>query len=190
MNEVELIRAQLSTERQHAAEVGNACAKALGTPGIHGARGGTGLDEFRQACVDYLVWVLARFEEREQTLLDLVRSRADVGADTRHALEEIISRPGKSREALSRLEAALSSNGRGEESARNMWRAFASFFNGDWRIRRGAVDAFFERQARVAEWRAVSAIDADSILEERHRYARVRETLPDGVELQASIGTP
>ncbi len=174
MNELQLIRGQLAVERQHAAEVANACASALQA----GAQGS--LPEFRQACVDYLVWVLSRFEERDQTILDLTRSRALSDAAARKEIEELISRPGKSREALAKLELALSA---AADSAR--WREFGQFFNGTWRTRRDAIDAFFERNARVSDWRAVAAIDADSILEERSRYTRVRESLPKDIALRA-----
>jgi len=67
MNELEIIRSQLAVEQAHAAEVVNACAAAFGSTGAAAAPAET-TALFREASVSYLVWVLARFEERDQTL--------------------------------------------------------------------------------------------------------------------------
>jgi hypothetical protein len=166
MNEVQLIRAQLSTERRHAAEV----ASALERAGTQAAQSGGALAEFRQACVDYLVWVLARFEERDQLFADLLHSRLAPEDAARRALDETLARSGKSREALAKLEAALASS---PASADRTWRDFGEFFNAAWSPRRDAIDQLLERNARVGDWRVISGIDADSILEERTRHARV-----------------
>jgi hypothetical protein len=194
MNELQIIRNQLSIERQHAVEVANACASVLQKQPT--------LEDFREAAVEYLAWVLARFEERDQTLMDLVRARHAIPDQARTALEEMISRPGKSREALAKLELALSAGATRDATLSagatphamqsaiatpdaTRWREFGQFFDGVWRARRDAIDGFLEQNPRVADWRTISAIDADSILEERRRYARVRECLPAGVELRA-----
>ena len=174
MNELEIIRSQLTAEQSHAAEVANACA----------APGATAL--FREACVSYLVWVLSRFEERDQSLSELLVARQSlangaVAANARH-LGSLITRSGTSREALSRLEAALAA---GESQAGSTgWQEFARFFNSTWGPRRAALEAALAEHLSVADWRAVSAIDADSMLEERKRYARVVAQLPAGIELR------
>lgn len=174
MNELAIIRSQLAVEQSHAAEVANACA----------APGATA--PFREACVSYLVWVLARFEERDQSLSELLAARQSpangtAAANARH-LGSLISRSGTSRDALSRLEAALAA---GEPQATGTgWQEFARFFNSTWGPRRTALEAPLGEQLSVAEWRAVSAIDADSMLEERKRYAGVVAQLPPGVELR------
>lgn len=174
MNELEIIRSQLAVEQSRAAQVANACAAAGATA------------PFREACVSYLVWVLARFEERDQSLSELLVARqspanATVAANARH-LGSLISRSGTSREALSRLEAALAA---GESQAAGTgWQEFARFFSSTWGPRRAALEAALAEHLSVADWRAVSAIDADSMLEERKRYAGVIAQLPPGMELQ------
>jgi hypothetical protein len=187
MNEVELIRAQLSAERRHATQVANACADTK-TASAGAPASASELDEFCRACVDYLVWVLSRFEERDQILSDLIHSRLAADDEIHRELHAILSRPGTSREALARLEAALTSTTAtqtpGNVPERN-WHEFAQFFNGAWSARREELDNAFERNARVADWRAISGIDADAILEERTRYARVTAKLPAGIELRA-----
>jgi hypothetical protein len=180
MNEIEIIRSQLAVEQSHAAEVANACAAVLGSA--------TAL--FREACVSYLVWVLARFEERDQTLSELLASRQSTAngtaVGTRH-LGSLITRSGTSREALSRLEAALAA---GEsEGARPLWQEFARFFNSAWTPRRAALEAALAEHLSVADWRTVCAIDADSMLDERSRYARVVAQLPAGIELRRTPPT-
>jgi hypothetical protein len=182
MNEVELIRGQLSVERQHAADVARACATALATAGSHDSERVASLEAFRHAGVDYLVWILTRFEVREQVFHDLLRSRFPAEDPDRRAVEAALELPGSSREALAKLETALDSTVDADSTAPR-WTDFLRFFSGAWSARRDEIDRLFERQAKVADWRTVSDIDADSILDERGRYARVRATLPAGIEM-------
>src|SRR6185312_14533442 len=154
MNELQIIRSQLAVEQAHAADVTQACAAVFGSAESASAEPvppseGTAL--FREACVSYLVWVLARFEERDQTLSELLASRqpaATAAAASARQLMSLIGRSGTSREALSRLETALAEH------------------------------------LSVADWRRVCAIDADFILDERNRFARVTAQLPPGIELR------
>ena len=179
MNEIDLIRGQLVTQRQHAGAVANACAMAL-----ERAESSTpALAEFRQSCVDYLVCVLAWFEERDQRLSDLGRARFAPEDAARRALEDALARPGRSRETLERLAAAVASTPTAGNSSQSSWSQFARYFNGGWSARRDTVDALLAPNPRVGDWRAVAGIDADSILEERQLYARVSERLPPGVVL-------
>lgn len=186
MNEIEIIRSQLGAEQSHAAEVANACAAAFGSTGsLPASTEATAL--FREACVSYLVWVLARFEERDQTLSELIAARqaatgnAAAAASVRQ-LGSLVARSGTSREALARLEAALAA---GEsEAALAAWQEFARFFNSAWAPRRAALERALAEHLNVTDWRAVCAIDADSILDERGRFARVATQLPTGIELR------
>ena len=182
MNESEIIRAQLATERVHAAQVANACASVYGA-----ADAGEAHAPFRDASVEYLVWVLSRFEQRDQLLAELIEHSAP---DSAHSAEQtdlpaelatLSARAGTSRQALTRLEAALAAAS--PQTARAAWQAFAQFFNAVWCPRRAAIENQFARLPRIAGWRAVCAVDADSILEERARYARVAAQLPPGVTL-------
>ena len=169
MNEIELIRRQLSVERQHATDVARACASALAVADAS--------DAFRTASIEYLVWSLSRFEEREQVFHDLLRKRFPADDPDRRAVEAALASPGSSREALTRLEGALSGTGT------DRWSEFLDFFTGAWSTRRDEIDRLFERHAKVPDWRTVSAIDADSIVDERNRYARVKATAPTDMEL-------
>ncbi len=186
MNEIEIIRSQLDAEQSHAAQVTNACAAAFGSTAP--AQASTAARSlFREACVSYLAWVLARFEERDQTLSERLAARQGASGNGAAAasvqqLGSLIARRGTSREALSRLEAALAAGESEAASAR--WQEFARFFNCAWVPRRAALERALAEHLTVADWRAVCAIDADSILEERNRYARIAAQLPAGIELR------
>lgn len=184
MNEVELIRRQLGVERQHAADVARACANALVAAGSEDPGRLTPLEALRQASVDYLVWILSRFEEREQVFHDLLRSRLAADDPNRRAVESAFALPGTSREALAKLETALGATGGTDIATR--WTEFLRFFSSAWSARRDEIDRLFERQAKITDWRTVSDIDADSIVDERNRYARVKATMPAEIETQSS----
>ncbi|HEY0768407.1 MAG TPA: hypothetical protein VGD47_10655 [Steroidobacteraceae bacterium] len=185
MNEIQLIRDQLAAERQHASAVANVCASALGRADVIALTSGSPLEQFRQACVDYLVCVLAWFEERDQRLSDLWHARFAPGDAARRALEEVLAHRGRSREALEKLEAAFActSAPSSGDRAHQSWQEFAQFFNSAWSARRDAIEALLALSLRTSDWRLLGGIDADSILEERNRYARVRATLPAGASL-------
>src|ERR1700730_3108817 len=126
MNEIQLIRAQLTAERQHASTVANACATALGRRNSVASSSGSSLEELRQACVDYLVRVLAWFEERDQRLTALWPARLAPGDAARRALEDVLASPGRSREALEELAAALACTTAPapRSTAQQSWREF------------------------------------------------------------------
>jgi hypothetical protein len=184
VNEIQLIRSQLNAERQRAAAVARACAAALAGADPQAIAGSAALEAFRHACVDYLACVLAWFDGRDQRLRELYARRPAADPD-REALEQVLAGGGGSREALERLEsAALRATGApGHESrsrAQQRWQEFARFFAGPWDTRREAIDRMLSANPRVADWRVIGGIDADSILEERRRYERVQQHLPPG----------
>ena len=174
MNELQVIRTQLASERAHARAVANALAVA---------GRGAAPQAFIKACVDYLAWILAGFEERDQRLADLLRDNP--GGLDRPALEAALARDGRSHEALTRLAAAFA-DGDAEGAAGQRWQSFAQYFNDAWSARRSALEAALASLAGVSDWRAVSGIDADWILEERRRYAAIEAQRPAGI----SLGTP
>ncbi|MBV8405597.1 MAG: hypothetical protein JO203_15525 [Gammaproteobacteria bacterium] len=183
MNEIQLIRTQLALERGHATAVANACATVLQADGGAGPTSDS-LGQFRRACVDYLACVLAWFEERDQRLADLIQGRFGAADPTRRAFEEALARRGRSRDALAQLEAACADSVAGASAPRQQrWREFGEYFNGVWSTRREALEALLASNTRAGDWRMLGGIDADSILEERRRYALVAAQAPPGVTL-------
>ena len=188
MNEVELIRNQLALERAHVGAVATACANAMqGDAGADAGAFVTGesLGQFRRACVEYLACVLAWFEERDQRLTDLLQTGFPPTDPTRGALEEALGRRGRGREALAMLAAACARTTASGSAGRQGWREFAEYFDGVWSTRRDALDALLATNSRAADWRTFGGIDADSILEERRRYAQVCAQVPPGMTLGA-----
>ena len=185
MNEVQLIRNQLALERAHAGAVANACATVSQGDASSGPTSDA-LAQFRRACVDYLACVLAWFEERDQRLTDLMEARFSAVGPARRAFEEVLGRRGRSRDALEKLEAACTAAAApGAPGRQHGWREFAEYFNGVWSTRRDALDALLAANTRASDWRRLGGIDADSILEERRRYALVSAQAPPGVTLGA-----
>jgi hypothetical protein len=170
MNEIELLRTQLATERRHVREVASACAAAHLAPA---APAGAALEALRGACTEYLGCVLDWFDRRDERLGELC-ARLPAGDAGRRALAAL-DLSGRGREALERLQ----HGGPAHES----WQALAQFIHGAWDARRGAIEAALASHRRVADWRTFARVDADSVSRERALYARVRAALPAGVEL-------
>ena len=185
MNEVELIRHQLALERAHLGAVATACANAMQDEAA-AAAGGDSFGQFRRASVEYLACVLAWFEERDQRLTELLQTRLRSMDPAWRSFEELLARPGRSREVLAKLEAACAGTSAGSAARRQGWREFTEYFNAVWSTRRDALDALLSTDSRATDWRTFGGIDADSILEERRRYAQVRSQVPPGVALDTS----
>jgi hypothetical protein len=158
MNEIELLRNQLATERRHVREVASACAAAHA--GAPARPGDAALEALRAACSEYLGSVLEWFDRRDRRLSELSELNAQhPAADS-------------GRTALEMLRQAA--------PARDAWQALAAFINGPWDAQRGAAEALLAASSRVATWRTVCGIDADSVCQERALYARVHAALPSG----------
>jgi hypothetical protein len=93
---------------------------------------GAPLEQFRQACVDYLVCILAWYEERDRRLGLLVEQLASEDP-RRRALNQALACEGTNRHSLERLEAALAGPG-------HDWQGFVDF-TGPWRAPRSHRDA-------------------------------------------------
>ena len=178
MNESDIIRGQLATERIHAAQVVNACVSLFGS---ERELAQPPPSAFREASVNYLVWVLSRFEQRDQLLAEHIARQRATHQPLHSALAALEAQEGTSRQSLARLEAALAAPS--PEAARAAWLAFGRFFNSLWCERRLAIEQHLSALPGMASWRAISALDADSILQERARYAQVAAHLPAGITL-------
>lgn len=184
MNELEFIRRQVSTERSHMAAVRSACSAALAQSADERVAG-----DFLLACASYLVFVVGRFNAQDQAHADQIRPRlpADAARD-RATLDDLDQTLSASRDALEALAAALRRHETGASDDAALvaaLRSYLSFYSNVLASRRHALQHLFEAHYTVADWRAASAVDADSILEERQRYSRVASLLPDGIALAA-----
>jgi hypothetical protein len=160
MNEIQLLRAQLATERRHVLAVASTCAGAHRRAATYPET--PALAVLAQASTAYLALVVGWFEARDARLTALGTHLPPGEALGREAL-------GKIRAGANPAEA---------------WGACAALLSGAWDSRRAAIDALCAANPRVTDWRAFAGIDADSIHEERALYARVRAALPDGLALE------
>lgn len=186
VNELEFIRRQVSTERSHMAAVRSACAAALALPADE--RAGS---DFLLACASYLVFVVGRFNAQDQAHRDLLRLRLPTdAARDRATLDDLDRTLAASRKALDALAATLRRretvpDDSGDAALVAALRSYLSFYSNVLAGPRHSLQHLFAAHYTIAEWRAASAVDADSILEERRRYARVADLLPGGIALAA-----
>lgn len=185
MNEIDILRNQLSLERRHMAEVENALAAAIDA-GLEAGR----LDEFCRACATYLRFIGERFSRQERTHCELLRPRlAPADAANRRVLDELEETLRLSGPAIAALAAALQRRESGACQAAEFLAAcrdYVEFLKRELGQRRHVIHHLFERHYRVAEWRRASCVDADSILEERELYEAVRSKLPPGIVLESA----
>lgn len=162
MNEIELIRRQLTVERAHTLEVSAVCAEQL-LKVAHPS------ESLLQAARDYLAAALLSFTQRDARLASLAR-RLPGGEPAREALNAALEKQGGSDHAQALL-------------ARESWGELADYLSGAWRSRGELIDAHLTANIKRAGWRDVAGIDADSILGERARYERLQRALAPGVTL-------
>jgi hypothetical protein len=159
VNEIQMIRAQLENERERTGAVAQACSAAA-------------IEALHEAGLAYLRCVLGWFDERDERLRELYARRPIGERDS--SLETLLAESRGGRQALDRLESA-SRGGRQEP-----WQVLSRFLAGPWKTRQEAIGRALASGLRVADWRTVAGIDADSMLEERRLYAQVRRHLPAG----------
>lgn len=167
------------------AAVRSACAAALARDA-----GAEPDPEFLDACARYLVFVVGRFNAQDQAHCELLAPRLDAAdAASRALVEDLLQALAASRAAIERLAATLAARDSGAASDAQFaesLRDYLGFYARVLATRRHSIHHLFERHYGIADWRRASAVDADSILEERERYARVAACLPDGISLAPS----
>jgi hypothetical protein len=158
VNETDIIKKQLATERLHFADVASAFLSMIEQAGVSRANFDSG-GGFAQACRDYFDFALTRFEGSARS--DLT-GRFEDAKGTRAATDRLTA---------------------------DRWLSFLAAFKAESNRRFAALDALSARAVLVAEWRAVSKIDADTIFRERALYERVKAALPAGVTLTSAPPT-
>ena len=166
MNETQLMAAQLTLERSHACALAAACARSHEDQGL-----------LRQAGAAYLARILGWFQERDARLAQMAQRRPP--DEPGRSLAASLDSAGDSAAAL-----ALLAPPRGED-----WPALARFLGGPWSQRREALEQWLRAHARVADWRTVTGLTAEVILEERGLWSRAEPLLP-GKAAPAAAGSP
>lgn len=175
MDELAILRHQVSTERRHMAEVKNACRAALGIE--HGG----GCATFFAAAAEYLSFIMRRFHAQDQMHVELLRARVPRTDPSHSLLQELEATLASSRDALAALE-------RSTDVQRGV-RDYVDFFDRVLAKHRHALSPLLEKHYRIEDWRKSLFVDADSILEERDRFGAVHAALPSGVRLDPGLAT-
>jgi hypothetical protein len=166
MNEIELIRRQLATERAHALEAIGACVATLPASAARATADEARLAALRQAARQYLGGALTSFARRDRRLAALAR-RLPGGDSRRRAIEAALVGPGASHDALAKLDT-------------ESWRELADYLRGAWSGRHARLDALLAANGAVSDWREFAGVDADSVLAERAGFARLQAALAAG----------
>ena len=173
MDELAILRDQVATERRHLAALKKACRAALEAGG-----NAAGLAETCRVATAYLLYSTRRLHAQDQALCLLLRPRLPRTDTASHALlddlEETLQR---SRAALQDLEAAVD-----PVTGTRAWLAFIDNVLGK---RRHGLEHLFREHYTIDDWRASSCVDADSILEERERFAAACAAFPPGLAPEA-----
>ncbi len=173
MDELAILRDQVATERRHLAALHKACRTALQAGG-HAA----GLVDTCRVAAAYLVYSARRLHAQDQAHCLLLRPRVSRGDATSLALlDDLEDTLQRSRAALRDLESAL--------DPVTGTRAWLDFIDNVLGKRRHSLEHLFREHYTIDDWRASSCVDADSILEERERFAAVCAAFPSGLEPEA-----
>lgn len=175
MDELALLREQLALERDHRSAVRNAARAAL-----EARYDPEHLQAFAVCALDYLLWSGSRGVEQDDSKLRLLRSRTPSSAAIEHKLLDshapFLEEPAK---------AVLQLKAEGDPVER--LRAYLALPESAHSSGRPLPDGALERYLRIEDWRELAGIDADSILEERERFERLRAALPGGVSLGSGV---
>ncbi|HNR21703.1 MAG TPA: hypothetical protein PKL49_01630 [Steroidobacteraceae bacterium] len=168
MDELAILRGQIATERRHLIAVKGACRAALPA-----ARQTTGADEFARIAGDYLQHIGRRMLAQDHAHVVLLRPRLAAGDVASHRLlDELEATLGQLRTALQALET-------GTDRIAGLF-DYLDFIDSVMAKRRHALEPLLAAHYSIEDWRAAAFVDADSILEERERYAACRAAAPAG----------
>lgn len=162
MDELALLRDQVATERRHFAAVKEACRAALRAGGDREA-----LADTCRAAIAYLAYGARRLHAQDHAHVLLLRPRIASGDAANHrVLDDLASTLERARAALLALESA-------PDPVAGVT-TYLDFVDEVLGRRRHSLEALFQAHYSIDDWRATSFVDADSILEERERYAAFR----------------
>ncbi|HEX7416596.1 MAG TPA: hypothetical protein VF315_00960 [Steroidobacteraceae bacterium] len=189
MNETDILREQLSTERRHSRAVVLACRAAIDV-GVTEPQ----LEQFARACAAYLIFVTSRLLAQDQAHAAQLRARLDAAAaDAPAVLDGLAVTLATRTRLLSALQLAERERVENRSSVASFIRAARDALAGiepDAPSSEPALAALLEEHYTITEWRAAAFATADAILEERRLYKLVRAQLPPGIDLSADEGEP
>jgi len=168
MDELAILRGQIATERRHLVAVKAACRAALPA-----GRRTTGVDDFARIAGDYLLHGGRRLLAQDHAHVVLLRPRLAAGDAASHRLLDDLEA------TLRQLRTALQALEAGADRVAGL-HDYLEFVDGVLARRRHVLEPLLAAHYSIEDWRAAAFVDADSILEERERYAACRAAAPAG----------
>lgn len=169
MDELAILRDQVATERRHLEALKKACRAAL-----QAGDDAAGLGETCRAATAYFLYSARRLHAQDQAHCLLLRPRVPRTDTASHALlDDLEQTLQRSRTALRDLEASV------DPVAGT--RAWLDFIDDVLGKRRHGLEHLFRELYTIDDWRASACVDADSILEERERFAAACAAFPPGL---------
>jgi hypothetical protein len=166
MDELAILRDQVANERRHLSALKKACRAVLQAGSDAAAQTAA-----CRAASDYLAYNARRLHAQDEMHCRLLRPRVSPDDTASHALlDDLEDTLRQSRAALQALEAA--------SDPVSGTRAYLDFVDDVLGKRRHSLEYLFRTYYGIEEWRAASFVDADSILEERERFAAARAAFP------------
>jgi hypothetical protein len=176
MDELAILRDQVAIERLHLAALKKACRAAL-----QAGDDAAGLAETCRAATAYFLYSTRRLHAQDQAHCLLLRPRVPRTDTASHALlDDLEQTLQRSRTALRDLEASV------DPVAGT--RAWLDFIDDVLGKRRHRLEHLFREHYTIDDWRASACVDADSILEERERFAAARAAFPPNLAPEAEAG--
>lgn len=168
MDELAILRGQIAAERRHLVAVKAACRAAL-----QDGHQTTGLEQFAHACRAYLLYIGRRLLAQDHAHAVLLRPRLPPGDAANHQLLDDLEATLKQlRTALQALEASTAPVAGLSD--------YLAFVDNVLAKRRHSLEPLFAAHYSIEDWRAAAFVDADSIIEERERYAACQAAAPPG----------
>lgn len=175
MDELALLREQLALERDHRGAVRHAARAAL-----EARYDPEHLQLFAVCALEYLLWSGSRGVAQDGSRLRLLKARTASSGTSDHAL---LDSHATTLDEPTRAVVLLKAAGDPVERLR----AYLALPESAHLSGRPLPDGALERYLRIEDWRELAGIDADSILEERERFERLRRALPGGVSLGTGV---
>jgi hypothetical protein len=171
VDEIGLIRAQLAAEQTHLAQAAQALTELSGQPSSDL------MIEFIETYSSYLALYARRAAHRLELTARLLLGRsAELPASARAALEAIEERHRALEAELAKLETPLRSRCDGSTppaALRDELERASLMLLSTLRDMQASVEPHAVRHFELADWRRSASVSADSVLEERRRFAEL-----------------
>jgi len=184
MQEMQALR---QIERRHMIGVKNAFAAGLDLS----SKGKTPTFAFYKACIDYLTFILGRFNAQGRGNTDRLRPLVSDSPDDLKIVDDIDAMLDKSEKEIVLLSNAMDTYARHQESGQGAFeeagRHYIAFYGSTFVRRKDPAQHIIARHFSDEEyWRLTNDFTPESITTEQRLFAAVAQTAPKGVSAEWS----